>query len=200
MKPTSLFVSFTLAAIAAATLSASQTREVVQPFGPASAGLRLGLRQTAPVPPQTGPAFIATFENVGNRDFSVNLGWMLANGDAMYPLAVKLLLTDSSKQTRELQIPSPRVAGRVDDLIVSLPKGATYALRLSLDQYTTAAAPEFRVNPAPGRHRIAARFEGRGAQRLNSDTKGVGLLKFWTGRVESNAIEIEVGAWDSLHR
>jgi hypothetical protein len=61
-----------------------------------------------------------------------------------------------------------------------------------LDHYSSPTTKEFELKLANGHHRIEARFEGRGAQAVNSDTQGVALLNFWTGILRSNVLEFEV--------
>jgi hypothetical protein len=140
----------------------------------------------------TGAEFNVVFENTGAADFVLNLGWMVANGKAMFPARVGLVLTDPAGHTRDLEFSTPPVAGRVDDFIVALPKGATFRLRLSLDQYWSPATKDFQLKLADGKHHIAARFEGHGASAVSLDMRGIALLYFWTGKVQSDIVEFEV--------
>lgn len=106
----------------------------------------------------------------------------------MFPDAVRIVLTNPDGASRELKFFDrryPGIAGRVDDFIIALRGGATYVLPVTLDQYWNADTGEYGVKLNPGRHRISARFEGRGAAYPNLDTPGVKLLNFWTGSVES---------------
>jgi hypothetical protein len=143
----------------------------------------------------TGTQFDVSIENVGESDVVVNLGFMLANGKVMFPEAVRLLLSDAQGGTRELQYFDrryPGIAGRVDDFIVPLRSGSAYSMRLSLDRYWSAATKEWDLKLAPGRYRIEALFESRGAQFPNLDTSGIALLNFWKGTLRSSPLSFEV--------
>ncbi len=80
----------------------------------------------------------------------------------------------------------------MDDFTVALRSGSVYMLRISLDHYISPDAKESGLRMASGRYRIAARFEGRGAQTTNIGMEGAALLNFWTGTAQSNVIDIEV--------
>lgn len=67
-----------------------------------------------------------------------------------------------------------------------------YAIRVSLDQYWSSATKEFGIKLGRGRYRLEARFHGQGAQSLNLDTPGVGLLNFWKGTLRSNSLAFEI--------
>jgi hypothetical protein len=119
---------------------------------------------------------------------------MLANGKVMFPDAVRLVLTDLiTGNMRELQFFDRRIqciGGRLDDFIVALRSGATYAFPISLDQ--NYMRYELGVKLVPGRFGILARFDGRGATNINLDTQGVALMNFWKGTVQSDTLEFEV--------
>lgn len=168
----------------------------LQAWGPSTNGLRIGISsvRVGNLPP-TGAQFYVVFQNIGDSDFVVNLGHMLANGKVMFPEAVRLTLTDPAAQIRQLQFSDRRyggVAGRVDDFTVALRSGAIYVLRVSLDQYVSLHSKEFGVKLRDGRHRISARFEGRAAQRIDLDMPGVALLNFWKGTAQTDDLEFEV--------
>ena len=184
------------------TLAATTTTNTPQPapafgsWGPINNGLRLSLSPTSsgrlsPV----GAEFDVAVQNVGDSDVVVSIGAMLGNGRVMWPSAIRFALSDSAGRTRELGFFDrryPGIAGRVDDFTVALRSGSTYVLRLSLGHYSSPTTKEFELKLANGHHRIEARFEGRGAQAVNSDTQGVALLNFWTGILRSNVLEFEV--------
>jgi hypothetical protein len=164
-------------------------------WGPTTNGLRVAISSASSTLPAGGEAFWIALQNAGPTDFVVNLGYMLANGKAMFPAAVRLVLVDPAGGTRELQFSDrrfPGAAGRVDDLTVALKAGAIYAFPISLDQYVSAV--ERRPMLTPGRYRITARFEGYGANADNLDVKGVALLHFWKGSTESNVLDFTVAA------
>jgi hypothetical protein len=167
-----------------------------QDWGPVSGGLRMAISPVTPGNlPREGAAFYIAIQNVGAKDVVLNLGIMLANGSVMFPLAIRLTLTDSQGKTREFQFEDkryPAIAGRVDDYIVALRSGSVYVLRVSLDQYWSPEAKAFASTLADGRRRISARFEGQGAKAVNLDMQGVALMNFWKGTVQSNSFEFEV--------
>jgi len=139
--------------------------------------------------------FEVALENTGTADFVINLGYMLANGKVMFPSSVRLILTDPSGQTRELEYfdrKYPGVAGRIDDFIVALRVGSVYTLRTTMDHYWSPSTKELDVPLASGRYRILARFQGEGARTTNLDMPGMALMNFWKGTVQSNALEFVV--------
>jgi hypothetical protein len=195
MKPVGL-----VAAIAAIGLLLPSSREAPltagQAWGEPSGGLRIGIAavnrdsaSSADVP------FDVALENTGAADFVLNLGHMLANGKVMFPSAVRLVLTDPSGQTSELQYfdrKYPGVAGRVDDFTVSLRVGSVYTIRATMDHYWSPSTKEFGVTLTGGRYRILARFQGEGARTTNLDMPGVALMNFWKGTAQSSPLEFVV--------
>jgi len=158
-----------------------------RPWGPASAGLRMAVWTTPSDTIQAAaPHVHVGIENVGESDVVLNLGIMLANGRRMYPLAIALVLTDTTGKIRPLTYPDPAVGGRVDDYLVALRAGSRYSLRLGLEQYYSTSADEYPLKLAPGSYRIEARLAGREARAINLDTQGIALLNFWTGTLRSN--------------
>ena len=154
-------------------------------------GLRLGISTQSTIAPLERAAFDISLQNVGTKDFVLNLGIMLANGRVMFPQAIRLVLISPDGRSRELEIPTPRIAGRVDDFIVALRVGATYVLPVTLDEYWIAETGESDVKLKPGRHRISARFEGRGSAHANLDMAAMKLMNFWIGSVESGALQFD---------
>ena len=166
-------------------------------WGHANAGLRMAVSPVAKADdPGSVPGFRVAIENVGESDVVLSLGTMLANGKVMFPTAVRLLLTDRQGTARELTYFDrryPGVAGRIDDYLVALRAGSVYTILVSLDHYYSPTTKEYGdIKLAPGRHRIEARYDGQGAQALNLDTPGIGLLNFWKGTLRSNSLEFEV--------
>ena len=152
-------------------------------------GLRLGISSQSRTAPLERAGFDISLQSVGTKDFVLNLGIMLGNGRVMFPQAIRIVLTSPDGRSRELEIPQPRIAGRADDFIVALRVGSTYVLPITLDQYWSAETGESGVKLKPGRHRISARFEGRGAVIPNVDMQGVKLLNFWQGSVNSGELQ-----------
>src|SRR5262249_48858978 len=141
-------------------------------WGPSSDGLRIAISTTSAPVPSNSAEFLISIQNVSNTDFVVNLGFMLANGKVMFPEAVRLVLTYPAGNTRELHFFDrryPAIAGRLDDFTVALRAGAAYEFPVSLDQYWSESTKEFGMKLGAGRHRIQARFEGRGASFVNLD-------------------------------
>jgi hypothetical protein len=108
-----------------------------QSWGEAVGGLRVGIAPVSPGGwPSRGAEITIALQNVGDKDFVLNLGRMMANGKVMFQEAIQLTLTDEKNQTRELQFFDrryPGVGGRLDDFTVALRSGSTYVLRTSLD-------------------------------------------------------------------
>jgi hypothetical protein len=174
------------------TTSQSLLDEMPHKWGQSVDGLRIGIAAGSKAP-SSGAKFNIALQNTGHSDFVVNLGMMLANGKAMFPSAVRLALTDPAGNSHDLKIGPIRVAGRVDDFMVAMPVGATYAFAVSLDQYSGEATREFGfLKLTPGRHQISASFDGNGAMAGNVDMKGVALLNFWKGTVRSSVVEFEL--------
>jgi hypothetical protein len=165
--------------------------------GAVADGLRLRLASAArdSTPSGAGP-FLVTLENVGNADFVVNLGSMLANGKVMWPSAIRLLLTTTGGSTRELRFSDrryPAIAGRVDDFLVPLRSGSSYTVLLKLDDYWSPSTREFVLSLDQGTYELSARLDGELAQDVNLDMQGVALLNFWKGSARSNVLEFAVG-------
>jgi hypothetical protein len=159
-----------------------------RPAGAADDGLQMSL-SILPSGSRTGPALEVAFQNVGEQDFCLNLGVMLANGKVQLPTEIHLTLADGSGKSRELDFALPGVAGRLDDYEVPLRAGSSYTLKLQLDQFISPATGEFEPARVPGRHEISAWFQGKGTDGyLMPDVK---LMNFWKGRVQSNVILIE---------
>ena len=156
-----------------------------RPWGPASAGLRTAVWTTPSDMEGPGaPQVHVGIENVGESDVILNLGFMLGNGDKMYPLAVGLVLTDTDGKVQRLEYPTPGVGGRVDDFLVALRAGSMYSLRLALNEYWVPR--EARLKLGRGTYRIEARFTGGVARQINLDTEGIATLRFWKGLLQSN--------------
>jgi hypothetical protein len=197
------FWSVLLAALGLLPLSSREAPVMAgQAWGEPSGGLRIGIaavnRDSAS---SADVQFEVALENTGARDFVLNLGQMLANGKVMFPSSVRLILTDPSGQTRELQYfdrKYPRVAGRVDDFTVSLRVGSIYTIRATMEHYWSPSTKEFGVTLTPGRYRILARFQGEGARTTNSDKPGESLMNYWKCTVQSNPHEYEVSGKTAL--
>ncbi|MGE3274536.1 MAG: hypothetical protein AB7O67_05455 [Vicinamibacterales bacterium] len=168
-------------------------RELPPPaWGPTVDGLRIGLVLAAD-PGRQGLDIV--LQNVGDADFVLRLGSMLANGKVMWPTAITLFLTAPTGATCERVFVDrryPGVAGRLDDYIVAMRPASSYSFRVTLSDYPKPGATRFDMTLPRGRYILRARFDGKGAQHLNSDTPGVKLLNFWRGQVESAPATFEV--------
>jgi hypothetical protein len=177
-------------------MSSQSSVPASQAWGPSVDGLRIGISEISQTVTNDEPQFTVALQNTSNTDFVVNLGFMLANGKAMFPDAVCLTLTDPNGNTRDLYFFDgryPAVAGRLDDFTVALRSGATYVFPISLEHnYWAPATREYGVKLVPGRYRISARFEGRTATHINLDTHGIALMNFWKGTLQSDTLEFEV--------
>lgn len=189
-----------VAAITAVGLLTPSSRQAPlmagQAWGERNGGLRIGIvavnRDSAS---SADMQFEVALENIGASDFVVNLGHMLANGKVMFPSSIRLVLTDPSGQTRELQYfdrKYPGVRERVDDFTVALRVGSVYTIRATLDHYWSPSTKEFGVTLTRGPYRILARFQGEGARTTNLDMPGLALMNFWKGTVQSNPLEFVV--------
>jgi hypothetical protein len=200
----SVFASILIATVSGAPTQQAQATPAAR--GASTNGLRAGIAAINPGPQSpTAAAFRIELQNTGPSDFVLNLGYMLANGKFMIPSAVRLLLTDAAGTRRELHFIDRQhaaIGGRMDDYIVALRNGAAYSMDVSLATYISPATKEHTLTLPAGRYRIAARFSGQGAATSNLDMRGVPLLNFWKGSVDSGVLDFEVagGADDQRRR
>ncbi len=151
-----------------------------------AAGRDLSINVT---PPATGSRKImVALHNGGKEDVVLNLGIMLANGKKQFPTEVRLAVADEQGMTRQFRVAEPRIAGRADDFVVPLCAGATYTVSLDLDRLSSEEVAA--TSPRKGAYRFIAIFEGKDAQHVNSDVKGIGLMEFWTGKIESKPVNV----------
>jgi len=133
------------------------------------------------------------FVNVGDRDVSLNLGVMMANGKIQLPNRIAMKFTDAQGKTRLFKFGDkryPGVAGRLDDYIVPLRAGSTYTLQLTLDQFWCQDTKEFSIPLISGDNFLTAELEGTGASAVNLDMPGIKLMNFWFGKVDSNTLTL----------
>jgi hypothetical protein len=132
-------------------------------------------------PPAAGSRkILAAVQNSGEGDVVLNLGIMLANGKQQFPTEVRLAVTDEKGATRQFRLPEPRIAGRADDFLVPLCAGATYTVSLDLDRLRPDNPAEAARKLPKGAYRVVAIFEGKDAQHVNSDLKGIALMEMVT--------------------
>ena len=141
----------------------------------------------------SGSTLELALRNVGERDVTLNLGYMLANGKVQLPAHLALKFTDAGGHTRIFQFADKRhssVAGRVDDFVVPLRAGSTYTLQVTLDQFWCQETSEFSIPLLSGENYLTAQFQGSGPKAVNADMPGIKLTKFWLGEVESNTLTL----------
>ncbi|HEY6242951.1 MAG TPA: hypothetical protein VIX17_03330 [Pyrinomonadaceae bacterium] len=134
-----------------------------------------------------------SFTNVGDRDITLNLGIVLANGKMQSPTQVAIKFTDFQGTTRRFKFFDKRysgIGGRVDDYVVPLRAHSTYTLQLSLDQFWCQDTNEFSIPLLAGDNYLTAEFEGTGANLINGDMQGIKFMNFWRGKVESNTLRL----------
>jgi hypothetical protein len=161
------------------------------PWGPSSNGIQVSLTL---IDSKNNDLQVA-FRNIGNQDVILNIGFMLANGKVQLPNYIVLSLTDAKGENHVFEFLDMKylvVAGRIDDYIIPLRVGSTYTLKLRPDQ--VVRSPNFQrwdTVLLPGKNQLIAQFEGKGAQLVGPDTKGIKFMNFWLGTAESNTLVIE---------
>jgi hypothetical protein len=156
-------------------------------WGVAVNGLQMSISMAQTL---SGDAPVLQFiiRNVGENNVAVNLGIMLNNGKVQLPDRISLNVTDSNGKTRKLKFFDSKygfIAGRVDDYIVPLRASSHYGFTISLDKF------EFTSKLPSGKYQMAAQFEGAGAESVNLDMQGIGLMNFWKGTLHSNTLSFE---------
>lgn len=149
--------------------------------------LQAGIRV---VPNRTStPSFEVELSNIGDHDLVLNLGMMLVNGRQQYADAIHLALRDAQSNIEMLDLKGPpTITGRIDPFVVPLPKGARIILPINLAEYWVQKQNIFDIQLKPGRYFLSAEYRGEGVKLANLDCKGIILMPYWVGRV--NSIEI----------
>jgi hypothetical protein len=140
-------------------------------------------------------SFRISIRNCGKVDLLLNLGSKY--GNYLVPSRIHLILTDSKNTSKELDYFERRfsgVGGQIEEFIVSLPVGAIYSLRQSLNDYYCAKTGEFGLKLSPGRYRLSGNFEGQGGIGTIRDVPCDVHWGFWKGKVVSNTGEIVVAS------
>jgi hypothetical protein len=141
------------------------------------------------------PKFRMEMRNSAEHDLILNLGFTLSNGRRQYPNAFVLMVIDPQGKSRQFDLIGPGgVAGRMDPLILPLLVGSTFSLPVDLEKYWAAASKEFEYKFQRGTYSLEARFIGKAvsSQEANLDVKGIALMPYWTGTVNSNQLPFEV--------
>lgn len=178
-------------------LAAGEAQTSIQPDPQANnAELRMSIVAITPQEAKGIPVFRVTVENVSDKDVVLNLGMMLANGKVHLPTEIRLILTDSGGETKELLFSDrryPGVSGRVDDYAVPLRVGSAYTLRLSLANFWCPETREFQLKLKSGEYRIHSELTCKGAQSVNGDMEGIKLMNFWKGMLQSDVTVFRIG-------
>lgn len=160
-------------------------------WGASVEGLRLGLSLVDNA--RREPVIEVTFENAGPRDALLNLGFMLGNGPMMVPHAIRLSVRGASFGTCELEYADRRfshVGGRIDDLVVGLPRAARYVVRLPLRDFWCSGRKQYPMAWPAETLEVVARFRGGPALSNNLDMQGMRLMPFWRGTLASGAVRL----------
>src|SRR6267378_357910 len=166
--------------------SASRRTEIVQ-WGQPVGGLQMSLAST-------DSNLQVALRNIGDRDVTLNLGAMMANGKVQLPSNISLNFTDAQGKTRRFKFADkryPGVAGRLDDYIVPLRAGSTYTLQFTLDQFWCYETKEFSIHLLPGTNYLTAQYEGTAAKLVNLDMPAIKSMNFWLGKVQSNTLTLD---------
>ena len=150
-------------------------------------GLRLSLSR---VEQKSGrPLFRVKLENSGDRPLILNLGAMY--GGQQYLNAIHLLLAEADGKILYLQLlEGGLIPGRIDPLIVPLPAGATFTFRVDLTKYISLKEKVWKLELGPGQYKLSAEYVGAtvSQSQANLDMKGIALMPYWTGTVDSNVL------------
>jgi hypothetical protein len=138
-----------------------------------------------------GDGLTLELRNIGDKDAVLNLGIALANGARQYPTAIALIFRAAGGREFRNQLQGPGViAGRMDPFLVMLPSDASLKLTLHRSQYSLF----FRDTSGDHKHySVQAQFVGEGVNqsRANLDLKGIALLHYWTGTLDSSAVLVD---------
>jgi hypothetical protein len=153
-------------------------------------GLQMSL-SVSMIDNRDNPEFEVAIRNAMEKDVTLNLGVMLANGNLQLPDKIHLTLRDRNGTIRKLLFSDPAIAGRVDDYTVPLRAGSTYILKLRLDQFWSPGTQEFALKLKAGRYEISAQFQGDEPEHFNMEMEGMKSMNFWKGKLQSNVVVIK---------
>jgi hypothetical protein len=191
-----LLVALSLASICSSINSTAVAQNPTLAISPdtASSGPKLVVERDDLLKAKDGlPGFRITLLNPGRKDLVLNIGMLLANGNKQYASAIELLLTDPRGKTWKFPAGDPgSIAGRIDPFVLPLPAGASFTLPLNLDDdwaFRAVTADAKLTGPCT----IKARYSGKGVSMSQAylDSKGVSLMPYWMGTVESNEVPFE---------
>ena len=153
-------------------------------FGKPVHELRMKLQFDGKASESSAKHCLVVIENVGETSLNVNLGVMLGNGKSHHPTSLLLVVREGKDATR-LSYGEPRVAGRLDPFVVSLPKGSSYILRCPLDDFVRADGGG-RFDFTANNYEVEAELVGQPVTETSPDLSGLKLMHFWQGMVHSN--------------
>ncbi len=154
-------------------------------FGKPVHELRIKLQFDGKASESSAKHCLVIIENVGETSLNVNLGVMLGNGKSHHPTSLRLVVHEGKNATR-LTYGQPRVAGRLDPFVVSLPKGSSYILRCALDNFVLADGGG-RFDVTANSYEVEAELVGQPVTETSPDLSGLKLMHFWQGTAHSNA-------------
>lgn len=134
------------------------------------------------------PEIQLELQNIGDKDVTLNLGIILANGKAQLPDSFSLDITDANGKTRSFEFFDGKyaaIAGRVDDYIVPLRAGSIYTLKIGLDKFYSSKENLIGSNLPAGKYQIIANFNGDEATPINSE------MIIWHGKLQSKTLAFE---------
>jgi hypothetical protein len=181
-----LVVSIVLAALLTTGIGSPPSQATAAACGNPTSGAQMCLTSS-------GSNLELAFRNVGDRDVTLNLGIMMANGKVQLPDRITINFTDAQGNARLFKFWDKRysnVGGRLDDYVLPLRAGSMYTLQLTLDQFWCPETEEFSIPLLTGDNYLSAQFEGTGAHFVNSDMPGIKLMNFWLGKLESNTLTL----------
>jgi len=188
MKRTVLFVTATICfVITFSSVHASRQSSETIHWGQPNDGVQMSLTST-------GSKLQLAFRNISDRDVTLNLGAMMANGKVLLPNNISLNFRDAQGKTRLFKFADkryPAVAGRLDDYVVPLRAGSTYTLQVTLDQFWCYETKEFSIQLLPGTNYLTAQYEGTAAKLVNLDMPAIKSMNFWLGKVQSNTLTLD---------
>ena len=188
MKRTVLFVTATICfVITLSSVHASRQSSETIHWGQPNDGVQMSLTST-------GSKLQLAFRNISDRDVTLNLGAMMANGKVLLPNNISLNFRDAQGKTRLFKFADkryPAVAGRLDDYVVPLRAGSTYTLQVTLDQFWCYETKEFSIQLLPGTNYLTAQYEGTAAKLVNLDMPAIKSMNFWLGKVQSNTLTLD---------
>ena len=146
-----------------------------------------------------GAQFDVMFQNVGDKALVLELGVRSNTDRFLFP--VRLMLDDSDGHRMDLRLndSDPITSGRLHDLTVPVPAGATHVVRVNLEKYVARTAVSPLYMPASGlalgagHYRITSQFEGVGFPALGHPANTPPpVLPLWVGTLRSNVLDFDV--------